>query len=176
MRRHRIGHPARQRSDRLRGTGAGFTLIELLMVITIIALLMSILLPVLGLAHERTVRSVCQSQVHQLDVLLGMYVQENGRPPLVSRMPSVSPAPVAGDQPVFIADVLAPLAGGQRRVFHCPKDQPGWSEREPPNTGKSYFESEHSSYFLDLSLGSLLQGYERFHFGKECRDPNPVVW
>lgn len=58
----------------------GFTLMELLVVISIIALLLSILAPSLGLVKERARRTICGSNLKQM-VLAGiMYAQDhNGR-------------------------------------------------------------------------------------------------
>jgi len=56
---------------------AGFTLIELLVVISIIAMLMSILLPSLGKAKEAARRVACASNLRQLTLAWTMYAMEN---------------------------------------------------------------------------------------------------
>jgi len=48
------------------GKGKGFTLIKLLVVISIIALLMAILIPMLRSARELGQRAVCLSNLKQL--------------------------------------------------------------------------------------------------------------
>jgi prepilin-type N-terminal cleavage/methylation domain-containing protein len=55
----------------------GFTLIELLVVIAIIAILASILLPVLAAARLRSQRIVCASNLRQLDVAGFMYANDS---------------------------------------------------------------------------------------------------
>jgi prepilin-type N-terminal cleavage/methylation domain-containing protein/prepilin-type processing-associated H-X9-DG protein len=55
----------------------GFTLIELLVVISIIALLISILLPALSKARTAARRSTCMSQQHQIGIGLAMYQSDN---------------------------------------------------------------------------------------------------
>ena len=55
----------------------GFTLIELLVVIAIIALLLSIIMPALGLAKEVARRVVCSSNLKQLALANLTYAQEN---------------------------------------------------------------------------------------------------
>jgi prepilin-type N-terminal cleavage/methylation domain-containing protein len=55
----------------------GFTLIELLVVISIIAMLMSIMLPGLSNAREMGRRVVCQSNMRQLTIAWSAYAIEN---------------------------------------------------------------------------------------------------
>lgn len=55
----------------------GFTLIELLVVISIIALMIALLIPVLGAAKERGQRTVCLSNLRQLTLAWIAYAEEN---------------------------------------------------------------------------------------------------
>jgi prepilin-type N-terminal cleavage/methylation domain-containing protein len=54
-----------------------FTLVELLVVIGIIAVLISVLLPVLGRARESSQRIACMSNMHQLTLGWLMYAHDN---------------------------------------------------------------------------------------------------
>ena len=55
----------------------GFTLIELLVVISIIALLLAILLPSLGLAKEKAKNVLCKNNLRQYGLCAEMYLNEN---------------------------------------------------------------------------------------------------
>ncbi len=53
----------------------GFTLIEMLLVVAVIVLLISFLLPGLSSAHEKSKRTACQGQLHQMGQNVLMYAQ-----------------------------------------------------------------------------------------------------
>ncbi len=61
----------------MRKSKKAFTLIELLVVISIIALLVSILMPALGLAREQAKRVKCASNLHSIGQGVYMYGAEN---------------------------------------------------------------------------------------------------
>jgi prepilin-type N-terminal cleavage/methylation domain-containing protein len=58
-------------------TSSGFTLIELLVVVSIIALLVSILMPALTKAREQAKRAVCSANLHTFGSIAHQYAVEN---------------------------------------------------------------------------------------------------
>jgi prepilin-type N-terminal cleavage/methylation domain-containing protein/prepilin-type processing-associated H-X9-DG protein len=56
--------------------GKGFTLIELLVVIAIIAILAAVLFPVFAQARDKARQAGCLSNLRQIGVALGLYVQD----------------------------------------------------------------------------------------------------
>ncbi|MEX0885874.1 MAG: DUF1559 domain-containing protein [Phycisphaeraceae bacterium] len=58
-------------------TSPAFTLIELLVVISIIALLLAILLPVLGRARDAARGAICRSNLRQMTMALHMYTDDH---------------------------------------------------------------------------------------------------
>ena len=125
----------------------GFTLVELLVVVSIVALLVSILLPTLRGARAQAKRAACSGHLRQIGVALTAYLFDyNDRFPFASYLPSLGPAPLETEEPIYIAKVLERYVGHQAQVFRCPADLPGRKERDSPNAGLSYFDSEETSY------------------------------
>lgn len=135
---------------------SAFTLIELLVVISIIGVLAALLLPSLRNARTQAKMTVCAGNLRQLGVAIQGYLGEhNDRFPFASTSPSIAPDPVAGDEPIFIADVMSPYLGQSTDVFKCPDDRPGKFSRSPPLAGMSWFQSERSSYQYGNERGRL---------------------
>lgn len=99
-----------------RNAADGFTLIELLVVIAIIAILAGMLLPSLARAKERSKRSVCASNLHQIAIGIQIYAQDDGK----DRLPAF--AGNGGwlwDLPAtMVTNLLS--SGIKRHVLYCP--------------------------------------------------------
>ena len=205
---------------------SGFTLVELLVVVTLIALLISILLPSLSAVRNRAKRTSCASNLRQIGLGIQSYLHDNnGHLPFASYMPSFSPwpitpeetendndrrrpgrpgtpggqqdlprpdEPVDDDEPehaegaILLSDLLAEHVGDQRQVFRCPLDLPDTTERPAPNLGKSYFQSEGSSYvFRDeprrrfgVRFGGLVSDRLSYQYEQRYhrKVPNHMLW
>lgn len=137
-----------------------FTLIEILAVVAIIGLLIAILLPSLSKAKTQARRATCASQLHQVGLAMMAYMQDNrDRMPFISAMPSIGPFPLETARPVTMGDVLKRHLKGNMNALHCPEDKPDnpyLNEPRPaPNAGRSYFETEQSSYEYRFPLAGL---------------------
>jgi prepilin-type N-terminal cleavage/methylation domain-containing protein len=110
-----------------RGNGRGFTLIELLVVVSIIALLVSILMPALGKARRQTRRVVCTAQMKQYGIATNEYAHNNnGYVPYLNSpaYPWVGWAegPWPGDGPPLGHCLLMPYLGVDKGLIAKLKD------------------------------------------------------
>lgn len=139
-----------------------FTLIEVLVVVAIIALLAGILMPSLANARMQARRSVCTTNLHQVGLAMMAYLQDNkDRMPYISWVPSTDPFPRTTEEgTVYFADVMKKHLKNPK-VLQCPEDTPGKTNREGqtsegvPKQGKSFFQTERSSYEYRQQLHGL---------------------
>jgi prepilin-type N-terminal cleavage/methylation domain-containing protein/prepilin-type processing-associated H-X9-DG protein len=129
---------------------AGFTLIELLVVIAIIAILAAILFPVFARAREQARRSVCVSNMKQIGLAVGMYLQDYDG----TFMPGGPKSWEAGRN--RLAPQLNPYTKNDA-IFRCPSDR-GWDKHRPTlydSFGSSYTDALRNVWGgVDLQLKS----------------------
>lgn len=116
----------KERSTQKAGKGRIFTLIELLVVIAIIAILASMLLPVLGRAREVAKAASCMNNFKQLALLMGNYTGDyNGAYPMIYQNDVTWYGPmhaflpyIGGKSPILIEQ------GKQKNplIYQCPSD------------------------------------------------------
>jgi prepilin-type N-terminal cleavage/methylation domain-containing protein len=120
-----------------RYSNKGFTLIELLVVIAIIAILAAILFPVFARARESARRTSCLSNMKQIGLSLGMYLQDYDMvfPPGGLKIWEVTKKTDRN----LLSIQLQPYAKNQQ-IFHCLSDI-GWDKYKP-----TVFDAFGSSY------------------------------
>ena len=119
--------------------GNGFTLIELLVVISIIALLISILLPALRSARDTARATVCLSGMRQIGMAFLLYTQDyRGRYPIAD----INADRVSGDWDNW-AFLISEYLNDNREIYRCPLyDGPVSNERTYMTNG-----TEESGYY-----------------------------
>lgn len=172
-----------------RRSSRGFTLVELLVVISIIALLIGILLPSLSKAKEAGRRVACASNLRQLGNALRMYLNDSK-----DLLPEASPygkleldefdAETNPFHRPTLATLLKPYltteVGNQDAVFHCPADVAGKSQRLPEFDGKTFFETDGTSYAYNARLGGrkmyeiVRNDWVKRHFGGQVTEAE--IW
>ncbi len=158
-----------------RSTRKGFTLIELLVVITIIGLLTALLFPVFAKARERARQTVCESNLHQIDLAIQMYqADSNGLLPASFGDATSIPAEArASDNAQGLGDQggddLFPYEHSPD-IYHCPDWSSNWIL--PPNV--PYLRNDY-----EYRVFSLLQFQDEKSHPEAIIKPAPMsvlVW
>ena len=127
-----------------------FTLIELLVVISIIAVLMSILMPALGKVKEMGKRAVCLSNQHQLALSWTLYAAENDDKIVNSNTCGVKENPAGSGQYEW---VLTSHPGEPTWVGWA--DQTPWLPIQEATTSESAFGQTIEEQHMEIEHGLL---------------------
>jgi len=161
----------------------GFTLIELLVVISIIALLVALLLPVLSKAREAAKRTVCATQLRQAGMAYHLYGNEfRGEYPTPIRkfnwvyggMSNFAMTEPAGALLFYVSEYIP-----QTKMFYCPSggltDKVWKLETDPTgfttfigyshyaNTEANYINATHELAFSVRDPGDKLVAADNMH-------------
>jgi prepilin-type N-terminal cleavage/methylation domain-containing protein/prepilin-type processing-associated H-X9-DG protein len=83
-------------SSKRKSGAEAFTLIELILVVAILAILISLLAPVLSLAQQRADSAACAANLRQIGIAVNLKIQDNDQ-----RIPRIETDPT---QPVYAAE------------------------------------------------------------------------
>ena len=129
--------------------GRAFTLLEALVVVTTIALLVTILLPSLQLARESARKSACATNLHLLGVLILTYATEhNGDLPPYDPG-SAKPMRMTNE----VANTLEDDYGAPFQAFYCPSQQLTTYDPWPDGTPYNFANPADQRLMYDGQVG-----------------------
>ena len=144
---------------------SGFTLVELLVVISIIALLVSILMPALGKARKQAQQLVCSAHMKQFGLATHLYSMDNNdhlQACIGSSLPESHPDFLSEDpatmvtwdkalDPYLASEVEDPTVNTDHEdIFSCPTDK---VERGPDDSGNDRRKRSYSQVFYYNIIG-----------------------
>jgi hypothetical protein len=173
-----------QMRPKRRMSSAGASLIELLVVMAVMAILMSLILVAIQRSREAARRAMCQSNLRQIGIAMGRYIELRKHVPNAAPMGQVGGWPIElmpfleetqlGDQllssPSLSPGAFSPLIRQRPTILTCPSGYEGDSELDGVPVahyivGVRRKPSGPRSHATDYSLG---------HAREDCRIPWPA--
>jgi general secretion pathway protein G len=142
----------------------GFTLIELLVVIAVIALLASLLLPVLASAKGKARQAKCASNMRQIGLALQMYADDHD-----GWMPLTTHNADTNHSWIF---TLRPYLGDMDAIRICPADPKG--DARLTNNASSYILNEYIAVDHIDPFGNVLSSYRNLNRLRSPGDTHTV--
>jgi type II secretory pathway pseudopilin PulG len=133
--------PGLDKHERARKMKTRFTLIELLTVITIMAILCSIVLVAVKSSRAQSRKTYCANNLKQIGLFLAQYANDHGgRLPIAYRIGETMEESYVEYPLDSIPNILNPR---NRNIFKCPSDI------SPDYEGKTFFNAHGTSYEWD---------------------------
>ena len=144
-----------------------FSLIELLVAMAIIAILATMLLPVLGRAKEVGRATACLSNLRQIGVAFQLYVQDNN-----NRLPVMRDKSLTTSNELASPDVVLSNYVGNVSVLRCPSDKELFTKTGSSYSWNSLLNNQDADHLRVLSLHfdphqiPLMFDKEKFHIAR----------
>jgi prepilin-type N-terminal cleavage/methylation domain-containing protein/prepilin-type processing-associated H-X9-DG protein len=161
----------------------GFTLIELLVVISIIALLLSVILPSLGKVKQKAQGLVCRTHLKDMGTMTNLYMQANNNRFVSNQYAAGGTGSNAGRWTTRLGkyyEMNDDSAGGHDRynteIFFCPVE---WRKRKVADEeGRTDYFGQNAGYYYEINglicdSGDLAVTY-KCKFSKSTTWMNPA--
>jgi prepilin-type processing-associated H-X9-DG protein len=142
-----------------------FSLVELIITLSVIAILLALMFPVLIKGKAKANRTICQSNLRQIGISLDSYCTYNN-----NCLPHCESIPSSSDSPTSLVNTLEK---GLKRIYFCPSDNAGFYRKygisyEWNNllNGKDFSKPELAFGPLKLKI-PVVSDAEPFHTNKQ---------